>query len=226
MLPLVFESVRNGDSVIFIDPKGDRSTLELIRKVCAISGRKNDLSEIDLGNSQNSAFYNPLKIGSPSELKDKIVGSIVWTEEFYKKVAERILLNTFLLFEGAKLPISISLVTQFLDNPNGFQFGNLCGDPGHESDFESLSQSIKLNQRNLEGLKADLELWAKSEIGRILSQENSDSVLDWIQSRKIIYINLQTLAFEETSRRFGRLILQDLKTAVQRLQNISPDIRP
>ena len=226
MLTLFFDSIRNGHSVIFIDPKGDRSTLELIKALCTLANRENDLVQIDLGNTKDSASYNPLKIGSPSELKDKIVGSVIWTEEFYKKVAERILLNIFLIFEKANVPISINLLTEFLSNPKKFAKTAICAGASLQADFESLCKMIELNQRNIEGLKADQELWTRSEIGIILSRPESDSVLDWIQGRKIVYINLQTLAFEETSRRFGRLILQDLKTAVQRLQSMDQKKRP
>jgi type IV secretory pathway TraG/TraD family ATPase VirD4 len=217
MLPMVFDGIRNGHSIIFIDPKGDRSTFETLKLLCSSSGRENDLIAIDLGNTKTSSCYNPLKIGSPSELKDKIIGSIVWTEEFYKKIAERILLNIFLLLEEARTPTSLSQITQILDNPESLK-DTSSHDLARNVDVDSLIQSVKINQKNLEGVRSDLELWTKSDIGTVLSQPDSDSVLDWIQKGKIVYINLQTLAFEETSRRFGRLILQDLKTAVQRLQ--------
>jgi type IV secretory pathway TraG/TraD family ATPase VirD4 len=42
----------------------------------------------------------------------------------------------------------------------------------------------------------------------------------------VVYVNLNTLGFEETSRRFGRLLIQDLKTAVQRLQEVDEHLRP
>ncbi len=226
ILPMIFDSIRSGHSIIFIDPKGDHSTFRRIETMCQIAGREKSLLKIDLGSVDSSTPYNPLKIGSPTELKDKIAGSIIWTEEFYKKTAERVLLNAFLNLQASKMPTSINLISQFLNNPSGFQLNEDESNQGLQADHEELLHLIMQNQKNLTGLMADLELWTRSEIGKVLADPSSDSVLDWIQSKKVVYINLQILAFEDSAKRLGRLILQDLKTAVQRIQNIDPIHRP
>ncbi|MDZ4676311.1 MAG: TraM recognition domain-containing protein [Oligoflexia bacterium] len=226
IFPMIFDDLLTGRSVLFIDPKADSSTIQTLIQLCSISGRSQDLIHIDLGALDPVTGYNPMKVGSPSELKDKIVGSILWTEEFYKKVSERVLLNTFSLFREAKLQVSISDVCQFLRDPSSLEASITVASPDLAEEYETLRAMIGTSQKNLEGLMADLELWTRSDMGKILMNHESDSVLDWIKAKKVVYVSLNTLAFEESARRFGRLILQDLKTAVQRLQALDTNQRP
>jgi type IV secretory pathway TraG/TraD family ATPase VirD4 len=63
-------------------------------------------------------------------------------------------------------------------------------------------------------------------LGQLRRKEFRCTQQDWITAKKLVYVNLNTLGFEETSRRFGRLLLQDIKTAVQRIQNLEEGARP
>ena len=226
ILPLLFNDVRKGHSVIFIDPKTDSSTLSILKTLCNVLDRSKDFIHIDLNNAEGSCGYNPLKIGIPSELKDKIVGSAIWTEEFYKKISERALLSAFLILKESNLPITMSLLGEYLRTPERVANIILQKNPDLADDCMRFQEMLSANHRNLEGVRTDLELWTQSEIGRVLMNPEADSVLDWIMNQKIVYISLNTLAYEDTARRFGRLIIQDLKTAVQRLQSMSVQTRP
>lgn len=219
ILPMIFDDARNGNAIIFIDPKGDSQTRHTIKKMCEVLGRSADFQCIDLANIDGSCGYNPLKVGSPTELKDKIVGSIIWTEEFYKKVAERILLNCFDYLIRSDTKPSLQAITNLLLRP--IKAEKINASPNEvrlSSERAMLSQEINANRDNLEGILSDLQLWTKSELKKVIDDPLGESALDWINQKKIVYINLNTLAFEETARRVGRLILQDIKTAAQRLQ--------
>jgi len=224
ILPLILNDAICGKSIIFIDPKGDSNTFQKLQSICAFARRAQDLVRIDLSCPEKSDAYNPLKIGTPAELKDKITGSILWTEEFYKKVSERFLLQAFLVLKHTGVEINL---VQFSDFFNFVRpFSKIFNDASDalKSQGQAFANEIKASQ-NLEGVKTDLKLWTESGFQRILSQTPSDSAFDWICKKKIVYINLNTLAFEETARRFGRLILQDIKTAVQELQKLPKDSR-
>ncbi len=219
ILPMIFDDARNGYAIIFIDPKGDSQTRHTMQRICDVLGRTKDFQCIDLAQIEGSCGYNPLKVGSPTELKDKIIGSIIWTEEFYKKVSERILLSCFDHLHHSNLKPSLQVITKLLErSPKQDKYST---SPEHiriENERAVLNQEISANRDNLEGLLSDLQLWTKSELKKVIDDPSGVSALDWITENKIVYINLNTLAFEETARRVGRLILQDVKTAVQRLQ--------
>jgi len=162
-----------------------------------------------------------LALGTPSELKDKIVGSILWTEEYYKKVAEKVLLDIFIVFQNTRTVPTIQALDFLLNDPDNF-----AAEPGSAESFDRLKESLKKLGSDLSGLKSDIALWARSEFATLISDNKAPSVLDWIENKKIVYINLNTLGFEETSRRFGRILIQDLKTAVQRIQDFDESVRP
>ena len=219
ILPMILSDIIEKQAVIFIDPKGDQKTAKTLEHICALTGRTADFVKLNLSQPGASTSYNPLKIGSPSELKDKIIGSTIWTEEFYKKIAERVLLDIFNYLRTTQQAPTLAKVYQLLtgEKPKDVTDEDALKE---KVEFEGLDQNTKTN---IEGLKTDLALWVNSDIGEILTRPDSSSVLDWIMGRKIVYINLSTLAFEETSRRFGRLILQDLKSAFQAIQAL-PDV--
>jgi hypothetical protein len=87
------------------------------------------------------------------------------------------------------------------------------------------SNTGEVKFENIAGLISDIDLWTKSEIGSILNDPAAGSILEWFNTSKIIYVNLNTLAYEETSRRLGRFIIQDLKTSIQYVQSISKNNR-
>ncbi|MEQ1875508.1 MAG: TraM recognition domain-containing protein [Bdellovibrionia bacterium] len=220
LLPLILSDIAEGNSVIFIDPKGDSEICEHLKNICELFNRSKDFKIIDLFRPKDSATYNPLKIGSPSELKDKIVGSIVWTEEYYKKVSERRLLDVFDFFRDVGITPTIPAVYSVLEAKSTPALDAVLTNESIRKDFKNLCEGLAGCARDIEGLKTDISLWTRSGFGSVLADTSADSVLDWITNKNIIYINLSTLAFEETARRFGRLILQDLKTAIQYIQGL------
>lgn len=74
---LVNQDIRNGDAVIFVDPKGD---LELVRDMysaCNAANRLDDFRIVHLGFPELSACYNPLKrFDQVSEVATRVTAAI------------------------------------------------------------------------------------------------------------------------------------------------------
>lgn len=208
-----------GSGLLMLDLKADLDVKEDFRALCQMAGRDKDLVIIDLSNPQFSAGYNPMLVGNATELKDKIVGAIEWSEPYYKKVSERVLQTVLRGFVNLRdqqglitnlddLLVSISSVqglTMLTENVN---------DESIKKDLLDLIAGFSRDfTRDIEGLKTDLSLLVQSEFGVILTKPNSINILRAIQEKKVILINLDGQTYSESSKRFGRLLLGDLRSA-------------
>ena len=90
---LMYDDMKNGKGIVFIDPKGDSQTLSQFIGLCRISGRKFSVfSEHYKG--QGLVALNPVKDGSPTNIADRIHYSFNWSEEHYENLCYLALLKT------------------------------------------------------------------------------------------------------------------------------------
>ncbi|HEX3046518.1 MAG TPA: type IV secretory system conjugative DNA transfer family protein, partial [Bacillota bacterium] len=105
IFPMLFQDICRGRGAIIVDAK---SEIKFFKKIYTYHLRENPTEKkqeiyiVNLGNPEFSNTYNPLLRGNAVELKDRIMGSLVWSEVFYKKKAEEILLVLFLALESIK----------------------------------------------------------------------------------------------------------------------------
>lgn len=72
----------NGESLLMIDLKDDIIVGDDFLSLAQILNRMNDLIHIDLSHPEKSYRYNPLLFGNATEIKDKAIGAIVWSEPY------------------------------------------------------------------------------------------------------------------------------------------------
>ena len=81
--------------------------------------------------------------------------------------------------------------------------------------------------QGLEGIKTDLSLLIQSEFGSIFLKKTALNVYEAIQEKKVILVNLDGQTYSESAKRFGRMILSDLRSASGAIvTNLSEDDRP
>jgi len=85
--------ILQGQGLLMVDLKADYKVREDFRSLCRMADRDEQFILIDLSHPESSYGYNPLLLGNATELKDKIIGAMEWSEPYYKKVAERVLLT-------------------------------------------------------------------------------------------------------------------------------------
>lgn len=207
-----------GSGLLMLDLKADLDVKEDFRALCQMAGRDGDLVVIDLSNPQLSAGYNPMLVGNATELKDKIVGAIEWSEPYYKKVSERVLQTVLRGFVNLRdhqgiasnlddLLVSISSVQGLT------MLSEQVNDESIRKDlFDLIAGFSRDFTRDIEGLKTDLALLVQSEFGAILTKPDSINILRAIQEKKVVLINLDGQTYTESSKRFGRLLLGDLRS--------------
>ncbi len=220
MLPLLKRDIERGRGAIVVDAKGDLELLAKIRYFVQINGRKDDFLFFSLSHPEISDTYNPLLRGNASEIKDKLIGSTEWREEFYRKKAEEAALTLLRALVSLNRKVRFRDLYELLTDKN--QLRALIAqldDIRMSKDLEVMKDMFHDNTKFLSGFIADLGLVTKSEFSRLTdSQESKIDLLEVYQKNKIVYFALNTQGYEETAKRFGRLILQDIKTVSNYIQ--------
>lgn len=99
MYAIMESALRNGFGSIFIDGKGDGTTEEEIRKLADSYGK-----EVFVFSESTDYRYNPVKYGSATAIKDRLMDSMTWSDKFYENEAQN-QLQQILLFVEAYIQI-------------------------------------------------------------------------------------------------------------------------
>ena len=76
LLPALRSDIRAGRAVVFIDGKGDHSTLSAVSAMAREAGREGDFRYFDLRRPDASHSYSPLLRGSANEQLDKLMAAL------------------------------------------------------------------------------------------------------------------------------------------------------
>lgn len=228
--------IMSGEGLLMIDLKADLDVKAEIKGLALKAKREKDLVIIDLSNPEKSASYNPLLRGNASELKDKIMSALDWSEVFYKKLSEKFLLNILngLVVARDQLQLTPTLedLSECLTSPDSLialadKIKSV--DPIISMDLMELVKKLKEKtiDMGLTGIQTDIEVMLKSNFGSILLSSNAMDMLDAIQSKKIVLINLDGQTYRETAVRLGRMIISDLRSASGAIvSSVSQEERP
>jgi hypothetical protein len=211
--------IKSGEGLMMIDLKADISVREDFLSLAHHSNRMDDLIIIDLSHPESSYGYNPLQFGNATELKDKLIGAIVWSEPHYKRACESALLivmrGLVWIRDNKKLTPTLEDVLTSLSGVSGLTaLSELVEDDGiRQGIYLLITENKKELSKSIEGLKAEIGLMVMSEFGSIFKKGNSLNILEAIMSKKIILVNLDGQTYSESAKKFGRMLLGDLRAA-------------
>jgi len=225
ILPIFAQDIARGHGALIMDAKGDRETLNKIYSHVMRCGRKDDFLFFSLAYPEKSNSYNPLLRGNPTELKDKIISANVWTEEFYKKKSEETLLLLMKALKEGGQTVTFQKLYELLSNEMNFSvLAKNVRDARLKDVMNGILNNYRIFQKDLSGMTADLGMIAESEFSAILAQDKPEiDLLGAYLDKKIVYFQLNAQGYEETARRFGRIVLQDLKTVSNYIQAYLPE---
>jgi conjugal transfer pilus assembly protein TraD len=221
--------IEGGRGCLFIDQKGDRETIEQFTSYVRAADRLADLKVFSLAAHDNSSSYNLLNNGSATELRDRIMTSLIWSEEYYKNQSAGFLMHLMAglcwLRDNRSLKIDIELIVRCLKDveyiaeltkqiPSDLYRIRMRLEEAHS--FLSSSDNFK----SLQGLRVQLESIAYSDFGdRVLWSDNAIDLFEAVRSGKIVFMFLDTRRFGETARAVGRFIIQDLKAVSAKIDS-------
>lgn len=105
---------------VFIDGKGDPKTEEEIKKLAKAYGKN-----IYVFSDRSDTKYNPLKNGKPTAIKDRLMATMDWSEQFYEKEAGNTLQMIITMLADYGLPINLKNIHKFLSLKEIFKFLSL-----------------------------------------------------------------------------------------------------
>jgi hypothetical protein len=85
--------IESGSGLLFIDLKGDRDTIEKFTGFPQAANRADDLKIFSLESLSTSATYNLVGRGTQTQLRDRIMMSLNWSEEYYRNQSASFLLK-------------------------------------------------------------------------------------------------------------------------------------
>ena len=188
---LMFEDMRQGKPVVYIDPKGDIETLKNFERMCKLTGRDFAIfSENYFG--EKSCFLNPVKDGSSSNIADRLHYAFDWTEEHYSQICRDALQTAIsnLKEEGKRITL-----------------GRIC------REIDEISKEGKkkcYRRKDVHGALSRLRKIEHSDFSSKLDGHNALSFQDIRRSRKCVYIGLSVLGHAEIARSLGRVLLGDM----------------
>ncbi len=205
---LLYRDLARGYGALIIDPKGERDLYDRVRSYCQRIGRLQDLHLLSATHMEESARWNPCRLGSASELQSKFYCASKYEHSFFAKAAELALLRSF---ESAnrKRPDHM-LLTDLVDELN--------------------AQSNEGRDENLKGLYFDVQNLAQGEWSPILCTapksgcQTEVSLLDITRKNEILFVDLPTEGKSVQSSRVGSLLLQEV-TLLSGIRKRMPTVR-
>ncbi|EKD47095.1 MAG: type IV secretory pathway VirD4 component-like protein [uncultured bacterium] len=227
LMPMLENDIRNGRGLLLIDAKGDEHLLRCIHNLATNYGRAGDIKIFTPSTPEISNTYSPFMWSTPTQVMNKLIGALEWSEPYYKKMSEMAVLNVAKALFATLHSTNLIAIYQALKKPHSLldeRFEHEDMKPA----FQEFCTQHKGIKEDLTGLIADLGHVCDSVFGGLLQhQENSILLNADYHDRKIIVFQLNTLEFSQTSKIIGKIILQDImQLCAYILKNTSPHARP
>jgi TraM recognition site of TraD and TraG len=221
LLPALFSDVCAKRPVVFIDGKGDKSTLDALWTMALVAKRQGDFKYFDLRNPGASLSFSPLLHGSPNEQLDKIMAALRWDNEFYRATSMSSLLRVLRALRAAGRPYTLDDVLAALSSLDALrELAALVKDAGVKDELEELARRWKEVQVETSGLRAQLESMLMTDFGQLLkSPVPALDLAEAYRNNSIVYFALPVARFPETAPLVAKLILADLNSVAGMVQD-------
>lgn len=218
VLNLVESFINRGHPVLYIDGKGDRSLGARICDYARAQGRQTRLFSM----TGQSVSYNPLRVGSFTSKKDRIIEVREWTEPHYKTLAEGFLQMVFSVLEKVNEPVNFLNVAHYTKSKTLMNLikqkvkdGEIEKETGEE--LMELVHDERVNEEHIQGVAADIRNLAKSEFGHLFEFDPAANLVlhESLRHNHVIYMGLNALEFPSFARTLGKLIVNDFKSGLK-----------
>ncbi|MFN8846384.1 MAG: type IV secretory system conjugative DNA transfer family protein [Bdellovibrionales bacterium] len=224
---IIKQRIQQGKGLLFIDLKADKETLFNFSKHVAEADRLEDLMIFSLTEKNMSLPYNLVLDGTATQLRDRIMMSLEWSEEFYKNQSASFLLKLLIglcwLRDNQKYEFHIGTILDCVNSPERIE-ELVATVPENQLKIKSVLEDCYSflnsadNFKSLQGLRTQLESIVLSDFGDLVATNNPGiNLFEAATTGKIIFIFLDTRRYSETAKVIGRLILQDLKSVSARV---------
>ena len=211
LLRILSEEIARGRPVVAIDLKGSPSFELSLQSATARAGRPFRVWTLD-GPEQ----WNPLAVGNPTELKDKLIATEQFSEPHYRRAAERyaqLALRTMTELEPDR-PVTLARVVELLD-PDRLLAAARALEPRRREDLSDYLRSLTRDQLSaIRGLASRLAIITESHTGAFLGDTpGAIDLREGLAERQTILFSLNSATYGQLAAQIGTLVVQDLVTA-------------
>jgi len=229
---IVKQRIEQGKGLLFIDLKGDIDTIEKFSEHIEDCGRTEDLQIFSLSDQKISSTYNLIQDGTATQLRDRIMMSLTWSEEFYKNQCASYLLKLLIglcwLRDNKKYQFHLGTLQKASTKSEFIQdLADMIPDSESETK-ELMEECYKFldtgeSFKSLQGLRTQLESLVLSDFGKSIATDSPGiNLFDIVANGKIVFMFLDSRRYGETAKAVGRFILQDLKSVSARIDSEVP----
>ncbi|RYZ77147.1 MAG: DUF853 family protein [Proteobacteria bacterium] len=218
---IVKQQINQGKGLFFIDLKSDIETMTSFANFAVQAGREKDFQNFSLGDHSVSMVYNLLGEGTATQIRDRIMNSLTWSEEYYRNVSSSFLLKalTGMLYLKRTAGMKVHLGTVLKACENGELLKEVFARiPEPETEIRrTVKSAIKFltdaeSLKSLQGLRSQLESIVLSDFGDLVASDREGiDLFETVRDGKLVFLYLDTRRYGETAKAVGRFILQDLK---------------
>lgn len=222
------DRVAKGHAIIFFDFKGEVDLIDWMAGAAEHYGRRDDLAMISMADPKISYAYNPISLGTETEISSQIMNAFTWSESFYKNSAENALLIILKAFcyqrDMTRKSFHLGDIYQFLTDPS-FRMdmvsaiSQLNYPEMFRADLKRICEELSTNKKeNYLSLVTQISKILNSSAGEIVAHkighDEEFNLKEAMSSGKITYFMMNNLKLKETAAIMGKLILQDLMKTV------------
>jgi type IV secretory pathway TraG/TraD family ATPase VirD4 len=214
------DRIKRGHGCLWLDLKGDREAINDMIAFAEKLGRNDDVQIFSISHPDITGSYNLISEGNATEIRDKIVGSFTWTEEYYRWQAMSYLLKVLsalvYLRETQNKKFDLQSVYEATTSSDYLE-SLLKQIPQTEVKIKLLIEDCYqyLNRKetvgNLGGLRAQLESLLLADFGKYLS-ETKDGInfFNAVNSQKLVFIFLDSRRYGESAKAIAKMLVKDL----------------
>ncbi|MBK2273998.1 type IV secretion system DNA-binding domain-containing protein, partial [Francisella philomiragia] len=203
--------IMKNEPCIVIDGKPDDENINYLKKLAQEKG-----VPFYGFNCANNLAYDFLNNGTPTEIKDKIIGlknEQDWDSDYYKTQAETYLQTAIEVLKSAKEKITLD------DVIDSMEYDHLVEQLGEDASLRLIKRIERLKNienKDLKGIQNQLTLLANSDFGDWLSagNDNEFTLLEVIEKNGFVYFALPALKYPNFANVMGKLVVNDIKTAI------------
>ena len=217
LLRILSEEIARNRPVVAIDLKGSPSFAQSLERAAVRAGRPFRLWTLD-GPEQ----WNPLAVGNPTELKDKLIATERFSEPHYQRAAERyaqLALRTMTELQPSR-PVTLTRVVGLLDPDRLLALARGL-EPDRREQLSDYLRSLTRDQLSaIRGLSSRLAIITESHTGAFLGDAPGGIDLRRALGARsgdpggeVVLFSLNSATYGQLAAQVGTLAVQDLVTA-------------
>ncbi len=210
---IAVRAIERGMGAVVVDPKGDRSMHEHVRRAALVAGRP-----FVEWTPEGDCVYNPYARGGASEIADKALAGEHFTEPHYLRQAQRYLGHVVRVLRWSETEVSLRSIVEHLDPARLEVLARILPEAEARATFFYLDSLSSRQQSELAGVRDRLAILAESDVGPWLDPQTAGAerfdLLAAVHERAVVYFSLESDSRPLLSQMLGAAIVQDLQTIV------------